>query len=404
MRILVHSNAPWAATGYGQQTAQLVPRLDTAGHEVAISAIYGLNGAMQSWHGIPIYPGGNDHYANDVVGSHALHHLGDPRFGWILTLFDVWALTAPSLREFNIAAWTPVDHDPVPPSVLGFFHKTGALPVAMSRFGQRQLEGAGLDTFYAPHAIDTDLFKPQDTSWARKKLGAFEWTQDSAGNRVTIPGDAFVIGMNAANRGMNPPRKAFPQVFEAFRRFAGKHRDALLFLHTEIFGTYQGLKLLDIAMSLGIADRIIWTDQYAYRLGVSQETLAQMYSAMDVLVNPSFGEGFGIPIIEAQACGTPVIVNDFSSMTELCGAGWLTEGDPYWDGPHESWFQIPSIGSIESAMRQAYKNAESRGRKARPFAEQFDADMVFDEYWQPILAEMDERVRPVETPDLQPIP
>lgn len=37
------------------------------------------------------------------------------------------------------------------------------------------------------------------------------------------------------------------------------------------------------------------------------------------------GEGFGIPIIEAQAAGCPVIVTDCTAMTELCLSGWLIE-------------------------------------------------------------------------------
>ncbi len=60
MKILWASNAPWAATGYGMQTAQAVPRIRDAGHDIAIFASYGLNGAMQSWDGIPVYPAGFD--------------------------------------------------------------------------------------------------------------------------------------------------------------------------------------------------------------------------------------------------------------------------------------------------------------------------------------------------------
>ncbi len=50
--------------------------------------------------------------------------------------------------------------------------------------------------------------------------------------------------------------------------------------------------------------------------------MVDAYNAMDVLTNVALGQGFGIPILEAQACGTPVIVGDWTSMSELCFAGW----------------------------------------------------------------------------------
>jgi glycosyltransferase involved in cell wall biosynthesis len=77
----------------------------------------------------------------------------------------------------------------------------------------------------------------------------------------------------------------------------------------------------------------VWVDQYAYRLGAPAEVMAATYSAMDVLLAPSHGEGFCVPLIEAQACGTPVIATDFSAQPELVGAGWLAHHRPARVGP-----------------------------------------------------------------------
>ena len=58
-RILWASNAPFAATGYGVQTAQVVQRLTRDQHEVAIACNYGLQGAETTWNGgVKLYPTG----------------------------------------------------------------------------------------------------------------------------------------------------------------------------------------------------------------------------------------------------------------------------------------------------------------------------------------------------------
>ena len=52
---------------------------------------------------------------------------------------------------------------------------------------------------------------------------------------------------------------------------------------------------------------------------VSQEDLAVLYSLASCLVEPSFYEGFGLPVLEAMACGCPVVVADNSSLSEIAG-------------------------------------------------------------------------------------
>jgi hypothetical protein len=64
-RILWTSNAPWCATGYGQQTAQVIKRLKKENYEVAIAANYGLEGSSSTYPteygNIPVYPRGLKH-------------------------------------------------------------------------------------------------------------------------------------------------------------------------------------------------------------------------------------------------------------------------------------------------------------------------------------------------------
>ncbi|HDZ0968186.1 TPA: glycosyltransferase family 4 protein, partial [Klebsiella pneumoniae] len=52
---------------------------------------------------------------------------------------------------------------------------------------------------------------------------------------------------------------------------------------------------------------------------VDNETLAQLYKGANMLLFPSLYEGFGLPVIEAMACGTPVITSNVTSLPEIAG-------------------------------------------------------------------------------------
>jgi glycosyltransferase involved in cell wall biosynthesis len=127
--------------------------------------------------------------------------------------------------------------------------------------------------------------------------------------------------------------------------------------------------------------------------------MAAIYSGMDVLANPSYAEGFGLPIVEAQACGTPVIVTAFSSMPELVGAGWVVGGTPWFNESAGAMWMHPSTEEILAAFEKAYEARDDVGLRsqAREFALQYDADRVFDEFWVPAL---DALGKPREVPPL----
>jgi glycosyltransferase involved in cell wall biosynthesis len=373
MKIAWYSNAPWAGTGYGQQTDIFTELLTAAGHDVAILANYGLNGAPRGWKGMPVYPGGYDMWANDVLSLHSRHHFNESN-GLILTLCDVWVIKNPALKQMPLASWVPIDHTPIPPKVAQFFAEYNSHPIAMSKFGLAELQNLGFDASYVPHGIDTDVFRPVTEIGGR-----------SVREVLGLPADAFVVGMNAANKGSQKIRKSFPQVFLAFAMFRKKRPDAILYLHTEKFGHSAGVDLIRLAQACGVPeDSIMYTDQYAYRMGLKPEMLAAMYSAFDVLASPSMGEGFGIPVVEAQACGVPVIVSDATAQPELCGSGWTVGGVPDWDEAQASWFHLPDVFEIAAAMDEAYEGQGDR-EKARQFALGYHHTTVYEDHWVPTL-------------------
>lgn len=398
-RFLIHANGPHVSTGYGVQCALLAERLKNDGHDVAVSCTYGQQGATGSWRGVTLYPCGYEVNGNDVIHSHAHHHFqGDELGGWIIPILDVWVLKNPLLSDFNVAAWCPVDHFPVPPEVVKFFHRTGAVPIAMSQFGERELRRVGLDPVYIPLAVDTKVMKPTPTvETSRGPVTAREL--------LDIPNEAFVVGMVAMNKGAFRDRKGFNEALRAFARFHQRHPEAILYMHTEKFGAAEGINLVELATHAGIPPHAMrWVDQYAYRMGLPPQMMAAAYTAMDVLLAPSHGEGFCVPLVEAQACGTPVIATDFSAQAELVGIGWKVEGQPEWDPAQSASYIVPSIVDIVDKLEQAYQ-ADLVGMQEQTvgWALHYDADTVFDNYWRPFLASLDNNPEPLAL-DRKPIP
>ena len=159
-----------------------------------------------------------------------------------------------------------------------------------------------------------------------------------------------------------------------------KHPDALLYLHTDMFGAY-GWRLADLLTSCGVpAENVLFCDQLQYRYGYPQEVLAALYTAMDVYLGISYGEGFGVGTIEAQACGVPVIVSDICASSELVGDGWAVECQPLWDDAQKSWFSVPSIPQTVEALMQAYARGRGQSVKALEFAVSLEQlhNFVFD--------------------------
>src|SRR6185436_18434063 len=223
--------------------------------------------------------------------------------------------------------------------------------IAMSRFGEHWLDKSGMDPLYVPHGVDTNVFTPHSPEERAEDRKVLEF-----------PEDAFVVGMVGANRGwsQHAPRKAFPQAFDAFAKFASRHKDAYLYVHSQAQPASPGIDLVLLARAVGIPeDRLAFPPDVAWHLHVMDDRfLAGLMNSFDVLLNPSMSEGFGIPIIEAQACGVPVIVSDHSSMPELSQTQWLVGGDRWWDGVQMAFAIMPSVKSILENLEIAY---EARG-------------------------------------------
>ena len=381
MRLNWFSNSPAAATGYGNQTKLFVPRLaKLLDGGISMTAFYGVQAGVLNINGIKVYPVFKHPYGQDVIGAHAAWDQADA----VISLMDIWVMQ-PENIGMPWFPWFPIDHEPMPDNVLEKARQA-TKGIVMSKFGKRMAEQVGLDVWYVPHAVDTSIFKPLDREEAREHL---KWPQDK-----------FIIGMVAANKG-NPSRKAFYEQIAAFAALHAAHPDTMMYLHTDMGvngGDVVNLPKFIKRMGLKIGEDVIFADPYMYGLGYPDAYMVDAYNAMDALTNVSLGEGFGIPIIEAQACGTPVIVGDWTSMGELCFAGWKVdkaEAIPIYHDYHDAFQWQAITAAICDRMEQAYAardNYELRN-KARRGALPYDADDVTRRYWKPVLKEMEQIIK-----------
>jgi len=376
MKIHWMSNAPWAATGYGVQTRVFLPRLRALGHEMSATAFYGLEGALLGYEGIKIYPKGFHPYGVDIVAANASSENADI----IISLIDAWVLNAGQMQLNSMlwVPWFPIDTEPISAQVADSV-KLAYKRIVFSNHAKRMMDQAGLDYYYVPHGIETDIMKPKDKAESRKWLG--------------VPEDAFVVGMVAANKG-NPSRKAFCEQIAGFRMLKSVHKDAVLYLHTYDGAGNQrdavNLRQYINGLELEIGKDVYICNQHQYHLSYSEEYMSHAFSAMDVLMNVSLGEGFGIPIIEAQACGTPVIVGDWTSMGELCFSGQKIDkakAAPFYN-PLGTYQFTPRFEDIGLALIEEYRNPSSK-EKARAGALEYDADLVTEKYWKPVLEDIE---------------
>jgi glycosyltransferase involved in cell wall biosynthesis len=108
------------------------------------------------------------------------------------------------------------------------------------------------------------------------------------------------------------PRKNLATLIRAFAGMGSSERgDARLVLVGKKGWLYE--EILHLAVTLGLGDRVVFTDY------VRSEDLPALLSGAWAYILPSWYEGFGLPVLEAMACETPVICSNVSSLPEVAG-------------------------------------------------------------------------------------
>jgi glycosyltransferase involved in cell wall biosynthesis len=160
--------------------------------------------------------------------------------------------------------------------------------------------------------------------------------------------------------GTERPRKNLGTLLRAF---------ALLKKDTSAFGDFKLVKVGSAGRTdkfrhetlrelryLGLEGEVIFVD------GVSNEGLADYYSSAAALIMPSFYEGFGLPLIEAMACGCPVIASNSSSLPEVAGDAAL------FVDPHDQHGLAEAIRRVTANRALREEMIEKGFRRAQQFS------------------------------------
>lgn len=196
---------------------------------------------------------------------------------FVVTCHDVIPLRYPSTVD-DLTTW--LQWKVVPRAI-----KRADRIITVSAFTKRELrELLGVPAgriHVVHHGVDHDAYRPMDRRACKEAFGL------DPGNRHVL-----VVSSNLEHKRMD-------LVVETFERLQ-ERRDDVVLLKAGYGETLEG-------------DRVVSTGW------VPEEDMPSLYNAADVYFHPSEYEGFGLPVLEAMACGRPVVVSDGGSVPEVVG-------------------------------------------------------------------------------------
>ncbi len=219
-----------------------------------------------------------------------MHTVG--RFGGIVTIHDLWLERFPEYSSKLLGQ-----------RLSSYKTKRTARRakkvVTVSQFSARELTSVyGLSDQHIaviPNGV-SEAFYPRHDGAAMSALK----------QRIGLKTDRFILFIGGAD-----PRKNHRTVLEAaslIRRHLDGRTVLLAGSPTHLFGSYE-----QTAASYGLAAHVLCPGR------LSREDLQLLYSYADLFVFPSLYEGFGMPVLEAMACGAPVITSNNTALGEVAG-------------------------------------------------------------------------------------
>jgi glycosyltransferase involved in cell wall biosynthesis len=164
------------------------------------------------------------------------------------------------------------------------------------------LQSTGNEVEWIPHGMNLDVFTPRDRVAARMALGA--------------RADDLVVGCVMTNQA----RKDWGLAFATIAKLRETHPNLIFWAHVDTL--LRSWDIQALAADFDLQNRTIVTQSSV----LSDTELSYYYSACDVTMLPSLGEGFGYPVVESLACGVPCITGSYGGAAELIpNTVWLVD-------------------------------------------------------------------------------
>jgi glycosyltransferase involved in cell wall biosynthesis len=380
MKILMLGDSPFVKTGFGIVNSVAVEHLKSSGHQLVV--IGGQDTQKRDLgkghHYYPIESMSKDSLGwknvSITLKKHkidAVHIIADP------ATVCTWLLRR-DLIKFPITVYMPIEGAPMNYNWVQILHQTPNLKIiTCSQYGVDELKRNGLESTMAYHGVSDDFYQyePEHRRFLRESVG---WD------------DKFVV-MNVAQ---NVERKQWPRLFEAIKIVAYKHPQVVLYAHTVPFDNYHlgGHDLPQLAHQLDIVHNVLFSGRHARHndsVALTSENypgLVDLYNMADCFVLPSQVEGFGLPLVEAMACGLPVAHTNYGAGAEVVGdAGALIQPNDWVVNKSHSRYANLSPESIAEEIEKMFLSPSLREQmreKGLSRAKQFSWDGYRTALWR----------------------
>lgn len=350
LRILYVGNSSYLSSGYSTYSHEVLSRLHKTGKfqlaELGQFGAYDDPRALDlPWKHYPVVPNPAvaeevAEYTSDQINEYGAYKFEraclDFRADVVVNIDDWWGsefiYRSPLRRHFHAALMPTCDAVPLMDQWVESYRSADAI-FTYTDWAADVMRGYGVPVVdAAPPGADIEVFRPVSDRAAHKaSLG--------------IPAGSLVVGTVMRNQA----RKLFPDLIESFATLRRTGHESIrdkLFLYLHTAHPDMGWDIVRLVLDAGVGDRTLFSYQcrachHAFpsllagataacpkckavaatmpdsSRGLSREQLAGVYQTFDTFVQLSVCEGFGLPQVEAAACGVPVFAVDYSAMSDV---------------------------------------------------------------------------------------